>query len=61
MKVLVVKTFDYSLESWKKTGTLDRELSLYKELNSKYKINFTILSWIDSETVKDLSDYGIEI
>ena len=61
MKVLVVKTFDYSLDSWKKTGTLDRELSLYKELNSKYKINFTLLSWIDFEAVEDLSEYGIEI
>ena len=35
MKILVLFTFDYSLKSWNDSGTLSRELSIYKELNKK--------------------------
>lgn len=61
MKVLVVKTFDYTLESWSKNGTLDRELSLYKMLNAKYNTKFTILTWTDGENLDSLSRFGIEV
>ena len=61
MKVLVVKTLDNTLETWIKTGTLDRELSLYKMLNAKYNTKFTILTWTDGENLDSLSQFGIEV
>ena len=45
MHVLVIFTYGYSLKTWKESGTLDKELSLYVELSEKYNLKFTFLSY----------------
>ena len=47
MKVLVVFTFDYSLMTWKQSGTLEKELNIYKEIAKKEKIEFIFLTYGD--------------
>ena len=55
MRVLVIFTYGYSLKTWDETGTLERELSIYSELQKKYGIEFTFL------TYGDISDHQITI
>ena len=58
MEVIVFFTYGYSLETWKDTGTLKRELEIYRVLNSNYDIKFTFLTY---GNIKDLEfDIGIE-
>lgn len=45
MKVLVVFTFDYSLETWHSGGTLEKELKPYKLLNESKNIEFIFLTF----------------
>ena len=45
MKVLYIFTFDYSLETWYVTGTLEKELTIFQELVKKKNINFTFLTY----------------
>ena len=47
MKVLVVFTYGYSLKTWEESGTLERELSIYTELQKKYGVKFTFLTYGD--------------
>ena len=48
--------FDYSLKSWFDSGTLDRELSIYRELRKLYGYNFTFLTYGDDEDKNILGD-----
>ena len=62
MNVLVVFTFNYSLETWKNSGTLNREVSIYKKLHEKNNVNFVFLTYGDGSDQKfDLSSYGIKV
>lgn len=62
MNILLVFTYGYSLKTWKESGTLDRELSIYKNLNKRYKCNFIFVTYGDeSELDFDISEYGISI
>lgn len=45
VKVLVVFTFDYSLETWQSSGTLEKELKPYKLLNELKNIEFIFLTF----------------
>ena len=45
MKVLYIFTFDYSLETWYVTGTLEKELKIFEELVNKKNIHFTFLTY----------------
>ena len=58
MRVLVVFTYGYSLKTWDESGTLERELSIYTELQKKYAIEFTFLTYGDNSdlqiAIKDL-------
>lgn len=47
MNILVVFTFGYSLKLWSDSKILERELSIYRELNNKYGLNFTFLTYGD--------------
>ena len=38
MKVLLIFTYEYSLKTWEDSGTLSRELSIYKELENTLKV-----------------------
>ena len=62
MRVLYIFTFMYSLEIWDKTGTLEKELKIFKELNKKHKIKFTFLTYGTSNDKKyKLEEYGIKV
>tara|TARA_Y100001958_G_C21174169_1_gene505328 strand:- start:183 stop:1301 length:1119 start_codon:yes stop_codon:yes gene_type:complete len=58
VRVLVVFTYGYSLKTWDESGTLERELSIYSELQKKYGIKFTFLTYGDRTdlqiVIKDL-------
>ena len=55
MNILVVFTYGYSIKTWFESGTLNRELSIYKNLSERFKINFTFL------TYGDVSEYKFEL
>ena len=55
MNILVVFTYGYSLKTWVESGTLERELSIYRELQNKFDHKFTFL------TYGDISDDEINI
>jgi len=60
MKVLVVFSFGYSLETWQKAGNLKRELDYYKYFSKTYKTKFYFITYgnkSDYELIKKYSDY----
>lgn len=61
VNVLVVFTYGYSLKIWQDSGTLVRELSIYKKLNMLYGVNFTFLTFSECEPDLDLDKYGIKV
>ena len=63
MKVVsVFLTYDYSLETWEKNGTLNRELKIFKEIAKSENIKFKFISYDKGYVLKnsDLQQY-IEI
>lgn len=62
MKVLVVFTYGYSLKTWFESGTIDRELSIYRKLNKKFQHKFIFLTYgDDSEENYIQNDTGFEV
>jgi glycosyltransferase involved in cell wall biosynthesis len=61
VNVLVVFTYGYSLETWNESGTIFRELSIYKKLHELYGIEFTFLTFSNGETDFDLGKHGIKV
>ncbi len=62
MRVLYIFTFMYSLEIWDKTGTLEKELKIFKELHKKHKVQFTFLTYGTSNDNKyKLDEYGVNV
>lgn len=57
MEVIVFSTYGYSFETWSRSGTLNRELALYKKLHENFGLNFTFITYGD---YKDL-EFDIEI
>ena len=56
MNVLVVFTFGYSLKTWFDSSTLNKEISIYKNLHEKEGVNFTFLTYgnyLDKELIKE--------
>ena len=56
MRVLVLLTYGYSLKTWENSGTLDRELEIYKQLKEKHKIEFVFLTYGDFKDYKFISN-----
>lgn len=64
MKVAVFLTFNYSISTWYKTGTIEKELKVFKELTEKYGTNFTFFSYgelEDKNILKAYSNFDIEL
>mgnify|MGYP001181809088 CR=1 FL=1 len=62
MTVLYVFTFGYSLETWDKSGTLQKELKIFKELNKKKNIDFIFLTYGNEKDFEfNLSNFGIKV
>tara|TARA_X000000950_G_scaffold289530_1_gene414915 strand:+ start:44820 stop:45947 length:1128 start_codon:yes stop_codon:yes gene_type:complete len=49
MKVILFFTYGISLNDWKESGLLNREIQLYKKLHEKYKIEFAFLTYGDDQ------------
>tara|TARA_B100001248_G_scaffold260636_1_gene249443 strand:+ start:1289 stop:2413 length:1125 start_codon:yes stop_codon:yes gene_type:complete len=63
MKIVsVFLTYDYSLETWEKNGTLNRELKIFEEIAKSENIKFKFISYDKGYVLKnsDLQQY-IEI
>ena len=54
MKILYFFTYDYSLKTWENSGTLERELSIYKDLISNHGYEVTLVTYGDSSDLKYL-------
>jgi len=52
MNVILFFTYGISLEDWDNSGLISREIKLYKELSEKYKINFTFVTYGNSDDLK---------
>jgi glycosyltransferase involved in cell wall biosynthesis len=57
MKIAVFLTYNYSLQTWLESGTLQRELELYNKLNNEYSVEFTFFSYGNSKDKKLLNDF----
>ena len=57
MTILLVFTYGYSLDLWKKSGVLDREIGYYKLLSQKYNLRFIFLTYGDTNDYKIIEDY----
>lgn len=56
MRVAVFFTFDYSFRTWKESGTLEREMRIFDELNKKYGYEFIFFSYGDSTDSELMND-----
>ena len=54
MKILYFFTYDYSLKTWENSGTLERELSIYKDLINNHGYEVTLVTYGDSSDLKYL-------
>lgn len=62
MNVALFLTYGYSIKTWKESGTLDREIAVYKKLNQLKNINFYIISYGDSSDESILNnEHGIKV
>ena len=54
MKIVsVFLTYDYSLETWEKNGTLNRELKIFKEIAKSENIKFKFISFDKGYVLKN--------
>ncbi len=49
MNVTLLFTYGVRLKDWEDTGIIDREIELYKQICKKHSINYTFLTFGDSE------------
>lgn len=56
MNVALFLTYDYSIKTWYDSGTLNKELKIYKELYKKYGVKFTIFSYGNNEDIEILEN-----
>lgn len=52
MTILKIFTFDYSFFTWEKSGTLEREIKIYRKLEEKYNLNFIFLTYGDESEIE---------
>lgn len=45
MNVLFISTYKYSLETWSKSSTLDREMQFFNFMSKTYGVDFTFLTY----------------
>jgi len=57
MKVAVFLTYNYSLGTWYKSRTLDRELKIYKLLHDNFNIDFIFFSYANDSDKQFLNNY----
>ena len=57
MKILVLFTYKNSLDTWKNSGIINRELGYYKNLSEKYNVKYIFLTFGDYHEHKYLNKY----
>lgn len=57
MNILLLFTYNTSLLDWYNAGLLNRELKLYENLNSKFKIKFTFVTFGDKQDFELVKNY----
>jgi glycosyltransferase involved in cell wall biosynthesis len=62
MKVAFFFTYGYSLQTWKDSGTLKREMKILELLSSKYNYEFTLFTYGDSSDLSLIeSDFHFDL
>ena len=56
MHIVVVFSYKNSLNTWKESGILEREIKLFQELSSKFKYKFTFVTYGNSSEINLLSN-----
>tara|TARA_B110000444_G_C18734286_1_gene544827 strand:+ start:18 stop:1130 length:1113 start_codon:yes stop_codon:yes gene_type:complete len=56
MKVIIFFTYGISLNDWKSSGLLEREVKLYDYLNEKYNVNFVFITYGDKSDIDILKN-----
>ena len=49
MKVAVFLTYNYSLQTWLNSGTINRELEIYNQISNISSAEFTFYTYGDSD------------
>ena len=58
MNIILIFTYGISLKNWEESGLLSRELKIYEQLNERYGITFTFITFgdeKDSQIIKDIN------
>ena len=58
MKVIIFFTYGISLNDWKTSGLLEREVKLYNYLNEKYNVKFVFITYGDATDLDVLKNYN---
>ena len=62
MTILYIFTFGYSLKTWKLSGTLEKELEIFKKINEKYNTKFIFLTYGNNDDLSlEISNKNIKI
>lgn len=57
MNLIVFLTWDYSLKTWAESGTLDRELRLFKKLVDRYNASITFFTYGNDSDISYIKNY----
>ena len=57
MKVAVFLTYNYSLQTWLNSGTLNRELEIYNQISNISSAEFTFYTYGDSDDLELIKDF----
>ena len=58
MKVAVFLTYNYSLQTWLNSGTLNRELEIYKQISNINSTEFTFYTYGGSDDIDLIKDFS---
>ena len=58
MKVVVFLTYNYSLQTWLNSGTLNRELEIYKQISNINSTEFTFYTYGGSDDIDLIKNFS---
>lgn len=57
MNITFLFTYGYSLQTWKNSGTVEKELKILKYLSNRYGFNFTLVTYGDESDLKIAAEF----
>ena len=57
MKVAVFLTYNYSLQTWLNSGTLNREFEIYNQISNISSTEFTFYTYGDTNELELIKDF----